>query len=308
MPKKKITIKSIIGFFLGLCLLLVVVCLPFYSDTSKGYQFIELRQKYRMVKSEEENSLDVLFLGDSECWAAFSPIQLYGEYGIASYNCATPGQWTGDTVVMLKQVLKNQKPSIVVLGTSTLYSYPNHLKFELSQKVPVFHYHNYYKTFSGKFGGKKMKGANLVETKAPYTGSLNYMASDTVLNPIDSLSQKYLDEVVQICEDNDITLVMVSSPSALNWTEGKHQAVSTWCQENQIMYVDYNETEELQRISYDWSTDTRDNGDHLNVSGSKKITKDFGEILVENFSLRDHRNEEAYAEWKNTYETSKYYK
>lgn len=61
-----------------------------------------------------------------------------------------------------------------------------------------------------------------------------------------------------------VLIVMVTSPSALNWTEGKHKAVSNWCQENQIMYVDYNETEEMRRISYDWSTDTRDNGDHAN--------------------------------------------
>ena len=308
MPKKKVTIKSIIGFFLGLNLLIVVSCIPFYSAISKGYQYVELGEKLRMVKAESEDTLDVLFVGDSECWAAFSPIQLYGEYGIASYNCANPGQWTGDTVVMLKQVLKKQNPSVVVMGTSPLYSYPDYSTYKFAQILPVFHYHNYYKVFKDKLGGKALKGANLVETTKPYTGSLNYMASDTVLNPIDNLCLKHLNEIVQICKDNNITLVMVTSPSALNWTEGKHLAVSTWCQENQIMYVDYNETEELQRISFDWSTDTRDKGDHVNVSGSKKVTKDLGKILTENFSLQDHRNEEAYAEWEKTYETSKYYK
>jgi hypothetical protein len=307
MTNHKVTKKTIIGFMVGFCILLMIVCIPFYSYTSKGYQFIEVSQKNKMINKEDENSLDVLFLGDSECWAAFSPIQLFGEYGIASYNCATPGQWTGDTVAVLKNTLKKQTPSVMVLETSTLYSYPNHQKYLLSQKVPVFHYHYVLKDFKQKFGGRKAKGANIVTTAVPYTGSTDYMSLNTASSPIDSLSQEYLDEVLQICKDNNITLLMVTSPSALNWTEGKHQAVDAWCMQNQITYIDYNEKDEMQKISIDWSTDTRDGGDHLNLSGSKKITTDIGKYLSKNFSLTDHRNEEEYAEWAKIYAGSKLY-
>jgi len=152
-----------------------------------------------------------------------------------------------------------------------------------------------------------MKGANILDTTVPYTGSLDYMSSSTAVLPLDSLSQDYLTEILQICKDNNITLLMVTSPSALNWTEGKHKTVDAWCTQHQITYIDYNEKDEIQKISIDWSTDTRDGGDHLNLSGSKKITSDIGKYLSKNFSLTDHRNEEKYAEWAKTYAGSKLY-
>jgi len=31
----------------GFCILLMIVCIPFYSYTSKGYQFIEVNQRIR---------------------------------------------------------------------------------------------------------------------------------------------------------------------------------------------------------------------------------------------------------------------
>ena len=34
----------------------------------------------------DKDSVDVLFLGSSHCAAAFSPVELYREYGIRSYN------------------------------------------------------------------------------------------------------------------------------------------------------------------------------------------------------------------------------
>ena len=35
----------------------------------------------------------------------------------------------------------------------------------------------------------------------------------------------------------------------------------------------------------DWSKDTKDNGDHMNIFGATKITADYGKILTERFKL-----------------------
>lgn len=308
METKKITLKTILLFLVVFCVLLLVLCVPYYSAKNNGYMYNDVRYKTNCVSKEADESLDVIFLGDSEAWSSFSPLQIFYEYGIPSYNCATPGQWTGDSVKILKKVLKHQKPSVVVLGTSTIFSNPNPLKYALSEYLPIFHYHNYYKNTSAKYGDRKMKGANLNESIVPYTGTANYMSSHTEEKQIDHNSLNGLNALLTICKENDIRLVLVTTPSALTWNTGKHLAVEDWASSNSVDYYDYNDTDLMNRIAFNWATDTRDGGDHMNLNGSKKISRDFGEILKDTYSLESRREDTTYLSWLETYDSSSLYK
>lgn len=308
MEIKKITKKTIFLFFVVFCVLISILCIPYYSARNNGYLYNDVRYKTNSISKEKDESLDVIFLGDSEAWSAFSPLQIFYEYGIPSYNCATPGQWTGDSVKILKKALRHQRPSVVVLGTSTIFSNPNPYKYALSQLVPLFHYHNYYKNSTPKYGDRRAKGANLNETVVPYTGSAEYMSVSTAPQEIDSNSMKGLNELLKICQENDIRLVLVASPSALTWNTSKRNAVKSWADDQNVDFYDYNETEALKRIGYDWATDTRDGGDHSNLSGSKKLSSDIGSILKNQYALADRRQDSAYASWLETYLSSRLYK
>ena len=65
----------------------------------------------------------------------------------------------------------------------------------------------------------------------------------------------------------------------------------------------YNEQKEFNQLSFDWATDTRDGGDHVNLNGSKKICTDFGKRVSERYSLTDHRNDSEYTEWEERYKS-----
>ena len=43
--------------------------------------------------------------------------------------------------------------------------------------------------------------------------------------------------------------------------------------------------------------DTVDKGDHLNLTGARKVTRYLGNYLKENYELPDHREEQSYREW-----------
>lgn len=304
---QKISWKKIIFFITGLCLLIGVGSVPFYSSLKYGYQYRSTKRKIQQIEKEKDHSLDVVFLGDSECWSAFAPIQLFGEQGVASYNCATTGQWAGDSKAILKQVLKTQTPSVVVLGTSTLYNSLNQYKYLFTQILPVFHYHGIYKDAIVKAEDASNKGANLNQLDVPYSGRKDYMSAHTKPKMFKPFSQSKLEEIQTLCNENGIPLVLVSSPSALTWSEAKHKAVAQWCTEHEVPYYDYNEADMLARIEFDWRTDTRDGGDHVNLKGSKKVTSDLGKVLVNTYALPDHRNDPDYAEWKQKYSKSAFY-
>jgi len=63
----------------------------------------------------KEDSIDVLFMGSSNCMTAFSPQEIYNKYGIRSYNLGSDQQSLIITYYWLKEALRYQKPKVVVL-------------------------------------------------------------------------------------------------------------------------------------------------------------------------------------------------
>ena len=57
------------------------------------------------IFAEPENSVDLLFLGDSETYCAITPLELWHNHGIASYISATGAQRLPLTLSMLNRVL-----------------------------------------------------------------------------------------------------------------------------------------------------------------------------------------------------------
>lgn len=121
----KYVIKGIILTAIILFLLTAVnrVLVPkFYYDdtwpTTTGY-----RGFYQMDK----DSIDVLFLGSSHATASFNPQYMYDAYGIRSYNLGGEQQSMLASYYWLKEALKTQNPSVVILDTTFVFQY---MKYE----------------------------------------------------------------------------------------------------------------------------------------------------------------------------------
>ena len=63
-----------------------------------------------------------------------------------------------------------------------------------------------------------------------------------------------------------------------------------------IDYIDGNFDEVA--IGIDWNKDSYDGGAHLNLYGSRKMTKYLGEYLTKKCVLTDHRGDPAYSSWE----------
>ena len=104
---------------------------------------------------------------------------------------------------------------------------------------------------------------------------------------------KYLDEIVKICKDNDIKLVLIKAPSIYPyWYEEYNENVEEYAKENEIDY--YNLVEKAEEIGLDYQTDTYDGGLHLNFYGAKKLSRYFSKILKKNYDLTDENYDEKY--------------
>ena len=98
--------------------------------------------------AEPENSLDVLFLGDSEIYCCIVPLLIWEAQGITSYTCGTSDQALYQTEAFLYRATERQKPKIVFLETNIFYrdhSTLDVLPHWAEEVFPLFRYHDRWK-------------------------------------------------------------------------------------------------------------------------------------------------------------------
>ena len=142
-----------IGFLTGLLILMVVLS-AIFAPKREIYNATAVDEKQRSLKEEPEDTIDVIFAGDSESYSAFSPLQIWTEYGFTSFVCGTSAQRLCDTYALLQETFETQSPEVVVLETNCLYRFAGIAKETddkvmagLSRYLPVFQYHSRWKTY-----------------------------------------------------------------------------------------------------------------------------------------------------------------
>ena len=306
--------KNIIGsvIFLaglaGMLLLMSVILMP-QDDV---YNAVTVESKRKALLKEEENTIDVIVVGDSETYSAYSPLQMYKEHGVTSYICGTSAQRLCDTVSILETAFETQSPQLIVLETNCFYRYAGPTQSadydvlnDAAKIFPVLKHHNRWKQYLGLGGTSHhemeciRKGFKLRTNTVPYKGG-EWMKETEKRKAFSELVDEYLLQIYELCEKNGAELVLVTTPAPTNWTYAKHNAVSDWANERDLTYLDMNFCHEDMRIN--WTTDTRDGGNHLNYNGAKKVSAYFGKYLTKEFELTDHREDEKYLSWNEALE------
>lgn len=135
-----VTFLMILGVALGSVNGLLAPKYYYNSDWPTSSTYLDF---YHM----ERNTVDVLFLGSSHCAAAFSPIDLYEEFGIRSYNLGCEQQNLLVSYYWLKEALRRQKPQYVFLDTFMLFPYnesePLNTAVEATEKALDFMHRSY---------------------------------------------------------------------------------------------------------------------------------------------------------------------
>lgn len=259
---------------------------------------------FASVSAEKKNTIDVLVAGDSESYTSVSPMDLWDRAGIAAYDCGQPGQRIQETYYILKTAFRTQSPKLVLFETNTMFRDPGFLKNvqlsltePLAYHFPVIKYHNAWKAlFDGPGGPKKSyKGFEIRDKVVSYEGDEEYMKETKDKAQIPEVVRIYMEKIKRLCEKNGADLLLVSAPSPKNYNYKKHNSLEEYARENNLPYVDLNM--KFRDIGIDWKLDSYDRGDHLNISGARKVTAYIGQYLADNYDLPDRRNDDGWREW-----------
>lgn len=296
----------VVAFVAGLIVILLAVSVIMTPKDNTERAGILSERAYGFL-AEPENTLDVLFLGDSEGYRAFVPLQMWEEYGFTSFVCSTSKQQLYLSERMLNQALETQSPKYVFLETNGLYRYMPYSDFlvdRLSNVLPVFRYHDHWKNLSLRDFSPEVeythidpfKGYAFLGKIKPST-KLDYMKPTDAEAPITRYAQKRVASMAETCRAHGAEFILVSTPSTVNWNMKRHNAVQKLADRLGIQYMDMNLM--TDDIPIDWSVDTYDSGDHLNYTGAVKVSAYLGAYLHDE-GLPDHREDAAYAAWNDS--------
>jgi hypothetical protein len=257
------------------------------------------------VPESMQGDLDYLVWGDSEGWTAISPMQLWRDQGFSGYNCSAVGQRLQDDLYDLQDILTTRHPKVILMETNMLYG--SHGVVGEAEKLvqsltgralPFYRYHDQWKEM---LTGSKTaterdinRGYHYVTTVQPYVRGEYTQQTDAVAT-IPQVQQVFLDQIVDLCKEQGIELILFSAPSPDCWTYARHNGISAYAQAHDVTYIDCNLM--LDELGIDWNTDALDGGDHLNLSGATKLTAWMGNYLAEKNLLLDHRNDAGYDTW-----------
>lgn len=317
--KKKINITIIF---------IVFFCIFYVLNRLVSPKYVEDLVEGSLTHSYYESGFnhDVIFLGDCEMYANFSPMVIYEESGIKSFVRANSSQLVHQSYYLLKETLKYEIPEVVVFNINSLrYSKKekvneayNRLMIDqmkwskekidlinvsmsekesfLSYVFPILRYHSRIDELT--FEDLKYLFKN--ETKSfngfiVNKGIVKYenLPSIRPLNDYSfpSENMEYMDKIVELCKNNGINLVLVKSPSLYPyWYDEYDKLIQDYALKNNLDY--YNLLDVVDEVGIDYDVDTYDGGLHLNLSGATKLSRYFSDILKNNYELDLSRNSE----------------
>ncbi|HAM16006.1 MAG TPA: hypothetical protein DCP91_09165 [Eggerthellaceae bacterium] len=253
---------------------------------------------------EPRDSLDVLFLGDSETASAFSALQMWDEHGFASYVCSSNGQQLMYTNSLLHLALRDQSPKVVAFEANAFYAHfsvGDVLVRTASDLFPVFEYHDRWKhltpqDFTGPVQATwtdDMKGFKLLGGGVAAEAE-GYMAPTDEVDAPSALSRLFVHMMVDYCRQKGATPVFVGVPSADSWSMARHNGVAQLAEAEGVDFVDLSFGD--AKVDIDWSTETFDRV-HLSIDAASRVTHAYGDMLASAYDLPDHRGDPSYAAW-----------
>ncbi len=325
MDKKqtgKIIVSCIVTLFLLFISLLYLNNLMIRKDSE---------QKFHEFYVQEEN-FDVLFFGSSHMYNGISPMDLWKEYGIVSYNLASSGCKITASYWVLKNALRYSIPKLVVIDCAYLSdtkvnqnanynhrifdSMPldrmkleaigdlyNGFKDRMSFICPFTLYHERWSELEKKdFEIQYYTGRMGFDPQTTVTEiTLPPLVSSSVKD-VNNVSTEYLKKMIEECHMNGIDVLLTFIPFNENEDSQNHAAyIQKIADEYDVHYLAPDYLLKAVNVKTDFANSQEDNS-HLNFSGAHKMSDYIGEYIVKHYDIPDQRNNPVYDDWNEYYD------
>lgn len=331
MRKTIRNVLSIAGFLAVLLLLLV--------GFSRVSEYKESREKITPF-IERAEQFDVLFFGDSHAYSGIYPMELWENYGIASYNLANYNLPIPVSYWVMRNALLFCKPKVVVLDVNQIWEqaklcesssdmhtgldgFPlSRVKLEaifdlMDDPLYTDSKGNLYKDLRLEFifpfikYHSRWNDLTARDLSPDYNQELGGERNIAVAAPDayeitagvaaeQGYGFVYLRRFIEYCQNMGIRVMLTNLPYPCRNNNDEQLYTNAVLYTAEEYGIEYLDFVYMDQI-VDYSTDCYDPASHLNPSGAWKVTDFIGQHLSEEYGLPDHRGEAAYASWDRDY-------
>ncbi len=304
-----------LAFFLVLALVYGAV------DTVLKIKTYDMRSLITL-RDMDDGTLDAVMVGSSHVGMNIDNAQLWEENGIASYNVWAGMQPVWNSYYYLKECIETQKPEVAMVdvfmaGTTVDFSTKavamknittmpwgmNRINASLASfegwqdAVEAMwgmpYYHNRFDELTeddlrGRYGWDEEAIPTVHQTSDVVTPIelLDYRTITDTL-PLTEKNEKYIRKIINLCQANDVELVLMVAPYQATEEECKRlNRVEEIAREEGVTVLNYLKL--WQDVGIDPATDFYDIG-HFNNAGIRKFTTLIGQYLQDNYHLKDRR-------------------
>ena len=277
------------------------------------------------------NSLDVVFVGTSSINRSVSPMQIYENTGITSFNYSAPSARVYTIYYFIKDILQYQKPKAIFIDTCTFFYeekeseplrrksfdfmklskvkkemiddeiFENTTLDKISYYLPFFRFHSRwnelevkdYRDIHKSFYSIN-KGFLLSEKLKANKKGYSYMEPSGKEVKMQKTSLEYFYKIIELCNDNNIELIFLGMPDAIVWNYESSEEMKKLVDGTTAKFIDLNDP---KNVEINWDEDTEDGGWHLNIIGTTKVTNFITDYLKNNYNFINHKNDKNYIKW-----------
>ncbi len=292
-------------------MIILAVFLTYFSNVLKVSKINSSTGRNQIVQefnAEYENSIDVLFAGDSTPLNSLVPAKLWKDTKITSYCLGYNYAYPSEIYFDIKKVFERQKPKVLFLEASYLVGESKVIDNDLYYKDSVNRYVNYidehilgsinyvFPVLKYKSSFKNMtvndlfrvhphalnniyKGYSIKTDVVPPPKDLKVSDNNTTLI---NNAEIYTKKIKKLCDESNCKMVLILVPQIAYWTKTKHNIILKLADMLNVNFIDYNINTDKYIKNFSWNTDTADGGTHLNYSGASKVTN-----AIKNFLLKE---------------------
>jgi len=297
---------------------------------------------------EEEESVDVIYLGGSNMYADVAPAVVWHYTGITGFNLAFSDACMFLNYYQLRYALEKHTPSLVVLDITgmavakdpagdnegvfqkVISTMPDpFLKLELTADMcshyegvdpglflfPLIRYHDRWEELTEKdFDNSEVSAMYNAFGKGCYirTDIEEQDASNFIYarwrDSIPEENMEYLEKIYGLCEEKGIDLLLTICPN-MRLRKIESRTGGLFAEEKGINFLGFRTLEKLQRTGVRLE-DCFYNENHLNILGQREYSKYLAKYIARNYSLKGHKDDKKIRkQWNQAYKDYKeYYK